>query len=188
MTPFADAGGIDYKVPLDESGIWQRSTQKAVLAASVTLTVAGALWEGGETQLGRTFWQSVDGGAFGSLSSEALKRITTRVRPRDTDDPGLWFQGGSNHSFPSGEVTMLSALVIPFVLEYGKTHPAFYALELLPAYDMIGRVKVHAHWQTDVIAGFALGTATGYLSHSLPAPVTLQVLPHGFAIGIKAKF
>jgi undecaprenyl-diphosphatase len=29
-------------------------------------------------------------------------------------------------------------------------------------YDAIARVKTHGHWQSDVIAGWALGTAGGY--------------------------
>src|SRR4051812_47472528 len=119
-TQLANAGGIDHKLTFDDSGIWSRSTQKTLLITSVSVVGAGALVEGGETRLGKTFWQSVDSGLIGSLSSETLKRITTRVRPSDTDNPDLWFQGGKNHSFPSGEVTMISALVTPFVLEYGR--------------------------------------------------------------------
>ena len=46
-------------------------------------------------------------------------------------------------------------------LEYGHDNPAVYALELLPLYDAIARVKVQSHWQTDVLAGFALGAVTG---------------------------
>ena len=64
-------------------------------------------------------------------------------------------------SFPSGEVAEISGIVTPYVLEYGNDHPAVYALEVLPVYDAIARVRVQAHWQTDVIAGFALGTASG---------------------------
>jgi len=37
------------------------------------------------------------------------------------------------------------------------------ALEVLPADQAIARVRAHAHWQTDVQAGFALGTGTGWL-------------------------
>jgi undecaprenyl-diphosphatase len=61
-------------------------------------------------------------------------------------------------------------------------------LELLPLYDAIARVKVHAHWQTDVLAGFALGTGTAYFAHTRESPIILGVLPHGFMLGLKAKF
>ena len=70
-----------------------------------------------------------------------MKHIFTRSRPAQSPDPHLWFQGAGHYSFPSGEVTAVTAIVTPFVLEYGREHPAVYALELLPAYDAIARVK-----------------------------------------------
>jgi undecaprenyl-diphosphatase len=76
--------------------------------------------------------------------------------------------------FPSGEVTTLASAVTPLVLEYGHDHPAVYALELLPAYDAIARVRSHAHWQSDVLAGWALGTAVGYYAHSRAKPFTVM--------------
>lgn len=184
----AGAGGIDHKLSYDNSGIWQHSTQKAVEYSSMGAVVGTALWDGADGRVGKASWQAVDATLIGTLASEALKRIATRVRPTDTDNPDLWFQGGSNHSFPSGEVTAMAAMVTPYVLEYGHDYPAVYALELLPAYIGVGRMKLHAHWQTDVIAGFALGTGTGYFSHRLSTPLTVQVLPHGLTVGIKKSF
>ena len=155
------AGGIDHVVTYDNSGIWNRNAQQALLYTLVGGEIAGALWEGGESRLGKTFWQSIDSSAIGAVSSEALKHIFTRARPDQSSDPNLWFQGHGHYSFPSGEVTTVSAIVTPFVLEYGHDYPGVYALELLPVYDAIARVKVQAHWQTDVMARFALGTLTG---------------------------
>jgi hypothetical protein len=94
------------------------------------------------------------------------------------DNSGIWKRSNQQ----------VTAIVTPFVLEYGHDHPAVYALELLPAYDAIAGVKIHAHWQTDVLAGFALGTGTGYLAHTRDSPVILGVLPHGFTVGIHAQF
>ena len=76
----------------------------------------------------------------------------------------------------------------PYVLEYGPEHPGAYALELLPVYDAIARVKVQAHWQTDVIAGFAIGSAAGYLAHRPDSPFLVSLLPHGVSVGLKARF
>ena len=76
----------------------------------------------------------------------------------------------------------------PFVLEFGRDHPLVYALELLPIYDGIARVKTRGHWQSDVLAGFALGTAAGYLLHRPGSPLILSILPHGFAIGFRKEF
>jgi undecaprenyl-diphosphatase len=59
---------------------------------------------------------------------------------------------------------------------------------LLPAYDAIARVKVGAHWQTDVLAGWAIGTGTGYLAHQRDDPFILSVLPHSVSIGVRKRF
>ena len=180
--------GIDHVVSRDDSGIWNRSVQQGLIYTLIGGEIAGALWEGGETRLGKTFWQAIDSSALGAVSSEAMKHIFTRSRPDQSPDPHLWFQGGGHYSFPSGEVTAAAAIVTPFVLEYGRDNPAVYALELLPTYQAIARVKVHAHWQTDVLAGFALGTGTGWLAHTRDSPVILSVLPHGFMVGLRKQF
>jgi PAP2 superfamily len=185
------AGGplhLDHRLHYDNSGPWNRDVQKALVYSMIGGEIVGALWEGGETRVGRTFWQSIDASSGGALSSEALKRLFTRERPNKTDDPGRWFEGGSNDSFPSGEVTGVTAIITPFVLEYRHDHPAIYALELLPVYDAVARLKVQAHWQTDVLAGFALGTAWGYLAHRRDSPFVLGVLPHGFTVGLNKRF
>lgn len=150
--------------------------------------VAGGLWEGGQTRLGRTFWQSIDASAIADVSSQALKYAFTRARPSQTDNPNLWFQGGSHYSFPSGEVATVSAIVTPFVLEYRRDTPAVYALELLPLYDAVARVKVRGHWQSDVVASLALGTLAGYYAHSRKSPIILSVLPHGFFVGLREQW
>ena len=53
----------------------------------------------------------------------AGKYIFTRVRPSTENNPCLWFKGGSNHSFPSGEAAVSAALVTPYVIEYGGDNP-----------------------------------------------------------------
>jgi hypothetical protein len=188
--PVALAGGgplgIDYRLSYDDSGIWARSNQNALIDGMMAFVGVGALWEGGEDRLGRTFWQSVDAGVFSGVAATALKYIFSRERPSQTSDPNRWFTG-HGQSFPSGEVTTTSSLVTPFVLEYGRDHPAIYALELLPIYDGLARMKTRGHWQTDVLAGFALGTAAGYFLHRPGMPVILSVLPHGFEIGIRKE-
>ena len=76
----------------------------------------------------------------------------------------------------------------PFVLEYEHDYPAVYALELLPLYDAIARVKTHSHWQTDVLAGYSLGFGAGYLAYQHDSPWMLRALPHGIAVGIRSQF
>jgi acid phosphatase family membrane protein YuiD len=185
--------GIDHTVPYDDSGIWKRSNQEVVEYGLIAAEIGGALWEGGESRLGRTFWTSIDSSVAAGVVSQVMKVAFSRVRPRDSGpppgDPNLWFKGNGNESFPSGEVTMVSSIVTPFMLEYGHDHPGVYALALLPVYDAIARVKVQAHWQTDVLAGFALGSGTAWLIHRSPnSPFILKVMPHGIYVGIGKSF
>jgi undecaprenyl-diphosphatase len=184
--------GIDYLVTYDDSGIWKRSYQQALEYGLIAAAVGGGLWEGGETRLGQTFWRSIDSSVAAGLVAQVMKVSFSRVRPIDSGpggDPNLWFKGHGNESFPSGEVTAVSSIVTPFMLEYGHDHPAVYALALLPVYDAIARVKVQAHWQSDVLAGLALGTGTAWLVHRSPnSPFILQVMPHAIYVGLKKQF
>ncbi|HSY06568.1 MAG TPA: phosphatase PAP2 family protein [Steroidobacteraceae bacterium] len=178
--------GIDNEGSYDNAGIWKRNYQELLEYGLIVGEVGGALWEGGETRFGRTLWQSVDASAASGIVALAMKYTFSRVRPNaSNNDPNLWFQGHGNQSFPSGEVTEVSSIITPLVLEYGPDHPAAYALELLPVYDGIARVKVQSHWQSDVLAGFALGTGTAWLIHRSPnSPFILRVMPHAVYVGL----
>ena len=180
--------GIDHTMTYDNDGIIQRKVQLAVEDLTLATIVAGALWEGGDNRLGKTYWKALDASGLGAVSSTVLKEAFTRSRPTQSSNPNLWFQGKGHYSFPSGEVTFVTAAITPFVLEYGHDHPGVYALEALPLYDAIARLKVAGHWQTDVLAGFALGTAAGYLAHREDSPFLLHALPGGFEIGFKKRF
>jgi membrane-associated phospholipid phosphatase len=179
--------GIDHRLTYDDHGIWSRSNQNLLRYGALIGDLGLALWEGGASRLGKASWQSIDSVALSGIATEAAKLAFGRVRPRDSSDPNQWFQSG-NRSFPSGEVAEISAIVTPYILEYRHDHPSVWALELLPAYDAIARMKVQAHWQTDVLAGFAIGTAAGYLAHERNSPLVLSVLPHGFAVGLRTRF
>jgi len=180
--------GIDHQLNMHDSGIWKRSAQTAVLGLTVTATVAAAFWECGETRLGKTLWQSIDSGTLATAGAAAGKLVFSRERPSETSDPNKWFQSGRHYSFPSGEVSAMAGIVTPIVLEYGHDYPAVYALELLPAYSAIARLRVRAHWQTDVLAGWALGTATGYYAHSRDSPFILSALPTGVSVGFRKRW
>jgi PAP2 superfamily len=190
--PAARAGGgplgIDHRFNYDDSGIWSRGNQNALMMVLLVGETGGALWEGGEERFGHTLWQSLDSTLIGGVSSEVLKRVFSRERPSKTANPNEWFKGGGNQSFPSGEVTTAAAVVTPLVLEYARDHPAVWALEAVPVYDAIARMKVRAHWQSDVIAGFVLGTAAGYYAHSREHPLVLAVMPHGIYVGLKKSW
>ncbi len=188
MSAFAAGGplGIDHRWSYDNGGLWKRSNQNLLQYGGVAVDLGFALWEGGESRLGRTAWQSVDAMAISAVAANLAKPVFGRERPTQTDDPNRWFQAGA--SFPSGEVATLTGIVTPYVLEYGRDHPGVYALELLPAYDAIARMKVQAHWQSDVLGAFALGTASGWTAHSRSQPFILSVLPRSVSVGLKTTF
>ena len=187
----AFAGGpllIDHKVEKDESGIWNPNVERGLLLG-LTIGQAGlALWEGGESRLGDTAWRGIDSEIIGAVSTEALKHVFTRKRPTETDDPNSFFEGGSNGSFPSGEAAEAASIVTPYMLEYGKEYPAVYALSLIPLYVGVARVKAQAHWQSDVLAGWAVGGLAGWYAHERDSPLLLQVMPNGIFVGLKKQF
>ena len=180
--------GIDHRVSLDESGIWSRSVQNGLVYTLVAGSAGLALWEGGETRLGKTSWQSVDALLVNTVAVTALKAAFSRVRPIDSSNPNLWFQGHGNASFPSGEVSTTTAILTPLMLEYGPDHPLVYGLALLPVYDAVARVKSQGHWQSDVLAAMAIGGGIGYVLHQRDTPLTLSVLPQGFNVGFSKRW
>ena len=188
ITGYAQAWPIDHRVTYDNSGFWSHNTELAVNYALIGGEVAIGLWEGGESRIGKTSWQAIDSSAFGAVVAQAGKYIFTRSRPSESPDPNLWFQGKGHYSFPSGEVTNVTAIVTPYMFEYGRDYPAVYALALLPIYSGIARVKEWGHWQTDVLASWALGTGMGYWAHTRETPIILSIMPHGIMVGLKTSF
>lgn len=180
--------GIDHRLHYDNRGIWKRSTQLKVEYGTALTVLGGSLLLGDNDKLGDTFWRSLDAVAFSSASAQVLKWSFQRERPSDTNNPNRFFKGIHNESFPSGEVTMISAAVTPFMVNYGPDHPAVYALALLPAYDAVARLKVRGHWQTDVLAGAALGTGIGIWAARTRSPIILGWLPGGFQVGWVHRF
>lgn len=179
---------LDHPVHKDTNGIWSIARAGQFPAELIGVTLAGAIWEGGNNRLGRTLWQSVDAAAIAGISTEALKYTFQRERPSQTSDPNQWFQGAHAQSFPSGDVSSITALVTPIILEYHRTDPWVYALATVPAFDMAARVKAHGHWQTDVVSGAVVGAVSGYFAHRLKEPFILSLLPHGFYVGLKEGF
>lgn len=180
--------GIDHRLHYDNSGIWKRGNQKALMYGTVLTVVGGALALGDQDQLGDTLWRSVDAIALTSVGSLVLKNTFQRERPSQTSDPNRFFAGRGAQSFPSGEVASISAAVTPFMLAYGHDHPAVYALALLPAYDAVARMKVRGHWQSDVLVAAALGVGVGVWSAHRDSPLILSWLPGGFQVGFIHHF
>lgn len=178
--------GIDHRLPYDDSGIWARHDQLLLERAVIVTELGGALWYGGEDRLGKTYWRAVDSSVFSAVSVELMKHAFGRERPSQTNDPDQWFKGGQ--SFPSGEVALQASFVTPFIAEYSQDHPLVWALELLPTYDAVARVKTQGHWQSDVLAAWALGTGWGLYAHGRETPFFLGFMPHGIVVGLHASF
>jgi undecaprenyl-diphosphatase len=189
-TAYAAGGpfGIDHRLHYDNSGIWNRNNQKALMYGSILTVGVGALALGDDSKLGDTFWRSVDSMVFTGIATTGMKYGFRRERPSQTASPNQWFKSSSAQSFPSGEVAAISAAVTPFIVNYGQDHPAVYALALLPAYDAVARMKTRGHWQSDVLVGAALGTGIGIWSARRHSPLILGWLPGGFQVGFIHHF
>ena len=179
--------GIDHEWGYDNSGVWKRSYQLDLEYAVIATEGVGALWLGKDDPLGHEFWQSIDSTAVSGVAAQVLKYAFGRARPYQNKGPNNWFHGGQ--SFPSGEVALQAGFVTPIIIgECARGHLWIWALELLPLYDGIGRLKQQAHWQSDVIAGWAIGTAAGYWSSHRDIPLSVEILPGGVSIGLQKRF
>jgi undecaprenyl-diphosphatase len=191
IAPAAWAGGpfgIDHRVTYDNSGIWARSIQTDLAIGTAVSVIGGAVWLGDDDPLGDTLWRSVDAMAFTAVTVEAMKFTFSRERPSQTSDPNQFFAGRGNQSFPSGEVAEIASAVTPIMLAYGPDHPWVYGLAALPLYDAIARVKVHGHWQSDVLVGGAIGVGFGIYASHRDSPLSVGLLPRGLTIGISKRF
>jgi len=169
-------------------GAWSPNVYRDLVGALTIAEIGDAVWEGAESRFGKTLWQGIDSEIMADVGAQAGKYIFTRVRPSTENTPCLWFHGGSNYSFPSGEASVAAALVTPYILEYGSEYPTVWASLLLPIYVGAARVKNQAHWQTDIVAGWAVGSLSGWYAHSRDVPILIELLPHGVAVGLNKRF
>jgi undecaprenyl-diphosphatase len=186
--PAGAAADFDHALTPTDAGPWARRYTLGIEYGVVATELGGALWFGAQDAIGRTFWQAVDASVESAAVAQGMKWGFGRERPSQTRDPGDWFRGPRYQSFPSGEVTLQGSFVTPFLLAYGRSQPWIWALEALPAYDAAARVKEGAHWQSDVIAGWALGSGFGWLAARSEQPFFVSLLPRGLQAGLRASF
>jgi undecaprenyl-diphosphatase len=187
-TSVAHALGFDHFDEREDTGVWRRSNQKAVASLLFVGVVGTAVWQGTDTELGRTSWQAIDATLATAATTEAMKRVFGRPRPAQDPDPGHWFRGSRYHSFPSGDVAMVASAVTPYILAYHEEQPAVWALAALPVYMGYARMTSQAHWLTDVLAGAAVGVALGYWASRRDQPLILVVSGKGGFVGWRTKF
>lgn len=180
--------GIDYRLTRqDNNGILSRSNQLGLEYGTVAFEAAGALIFGNHKGIGHVFWQAADASVFAGFAADALKYTFRRARPFQGKGPNAFFDGLSQ-SFPSGEVTLQASFVTPFILHYRHRYPWIWAAELLPIYDAYGRMRSQGHWQSDVLAGWILGSAFGYWASQRKVPLLVEILPHGVSVGFIKRF
>ncbi len=176
---------IDHRIARDESGIWNPNIERDSLLAATLGQVGIALCEGDRSRLGDTAWRGIDAELIGAGSTELLKHAFTRSRPSDSSDPNRFFSGQSHLSFPSGEAAEAASLVAPYLFAYAPQQPGLYALALYPLYVGVARVKAQAHWQSDVLAGWAVGALAGWYAMGRDRPLLVQLMPRGIFLGWK---
>ena len=131
----------------------------APLAALTLGTLAVGFFRNDEQQKS-TGMDMLEATALGSLSSFALKQAIGRARPHDTGQRADWFQGGD--SFPSGHATAAFSAAEVFADSRPAGEWQWRALAYtLAAATAYARVHDSMHWTSDVVAGAALGIATG---------------------------
>lgn len=181
--------GIDHRINKDdEHGVWSRDVQKGIFYGLIGTSLVGALVEGTETRLGLSLWRAAEAGGLALVGAEVLKRVFTRRRPSQGNDPDLWFQHNGYQSFPSAETALATAVVTPFIIEYAHDYPGVWAPAAIPTYVGIARLKSQAHWQTDVLASLILGVATGYFASQPERPLTLSLMHNGVFVGLRYRW
>lgn len=179
------AQNFDYLVTKDNKGFW--GAHYDVPRYSTYLVLALAAYKGNDDKLGKASWQAIDAGIISQIVTTAIKHTAGRERPRVSGNPNVW--GTKNgRSFVSGHVSGMTALVTPYVLEYQNKSLWAHLLWTLPAYQMVGRVKAHAHWQSDVVGAALVGFASGYWAHKRDYPFTLYFVEDNLVLGFESKF
>ena len=180
--------GIDHRWSYDNHGIWSTHYEQDPVYGVIAFEAGGTFWLGDDEGFGHTLWQSVDASIVSGASAEILKYSFSRARPNQGGNPNKWFQGSCCDSFPSGQVTLQASFVTPIILQYAHHAPWIWLLEVLPVYDALARLKHQDHWQSDVIAGWGLGSAAGYWASTREVPLMVQILPRGLTIGFYRHF
>lgn len=111
--------------------------------------------------------------AIGFFASEIIKEITLRPRPfLSLEEVRLLVAAPSSYAFPSGHTTssfaVASGLFLGAQRLMGRVPVWAWGSVALAAAISYSRLYVGVHWPTDVLAGIALGIASGWVA-SRPA-------------------
>ncbi|AEW94945.1 integral membrane protein [Streptantibioticus cattleyicolor NRRL 8057 = DSM 46488] len=122
-------------------------------------------------------WAVLSAGLAVLLSVPVRSLVARRAPVVDHDQLTVLVPGRTGFSFVSGHATLAMAVAVGLFMVHRRTGLAAIALAAL---DGLGYVFMGTHYPTDVIGGFALGTATSLLL----APLAMLALaPLAAAVG-----
>ena len=130
----------------------------ALVASAFLIPAVQEDWHGDLQALGSV------GAAF--ALTQGAKQAFPRLRP----------DGSDNDSFPSGHSSTAFAAAATLQNRYGWQ--VGLPAQLVAAFVGVSRVQAHKHHWTDVLAGAAIGEATGFLITSKRNP-DVRVIPFG---------
>lgn len=161
----------------DRVGLRRTSTVGTFIGGPGPIALGVALYAGGRvrrntfaTNTGREIMRAVlVSGAITALAKGAVGRSRPFASPGDADEfrPGHGFTNATLASFPSGHTSAAFATAMVLSREMRHEHPRVRLVVdpvLFGSAALVGFSRVYAqqHWPSDVLAGAALGTITGY--------------------------
>jgi membrane-associated phospholipid phosphatase len=178
---------------LRQNGSWTKPVDKIGHEAqgpAVIFGTAGALyaygWIADNSPVRRTGIEIVEAYAFAAAGTHILKRAVGRHRPYEGDGNYRFSPfsliSNANHSFPSGDVTVVFAMasVVSAEASYWPVTVAAYGLGAMTAFQ---RIHKNQHWFSDTVGAAALSTVVGlgvvHYNRELSAQKTIPKLSAG---------
>lgn len=166
------------------------------------LILLGATWAGGHAFHKPGIVAASQDGLEAALLAAGvvtplLKAVTGRSRPRQGDGSNSFHPFGGSESFPSGEVT--EAFAIASAVSAHSHHRwldgTVWTLAGLTAWE---RMRLDAHWTSDVVAGALIGTAVGrwvvhrHRPRAAAGETQVELYPtalaHSYGLGLRVAF
>ncbi len=132
----------------------------------------------GKRKLAKVSLEAGEAFLISGAITNLLKTVTMRKRPSEASSP-FEFQWGSR-SFPSGHVTVATAVFTVFAREYG-----IKVLYIFPLLTAFARIRKNAHWLSDTVAGGLVGYAVASAVIRKKGFIALAPTGDGFIISFR---